>query len=73
MAIAFAVPSIGIMWTQILFTNYFFKFSVDVLLIAPATIGGILLATRLWDAISDPVVGFLTDRTKSALLPSSPS
>ena len=66
MVIAYAVPSIGIMWTQILFTNYFFKYSVDVLLVAPATIGWVLLVTRLWDAVSDPVVGFLTDATRSS-------
>jgi len=66
MAIAYAIPSAGLMWTQILFTNYFFKYSVDVLLIAPATVGSILLVTRLWDAVSDPAVGYLTDATRSA-------
>ncbi|MCH2170325.1 MFS transporter [Myxococcota bacterium] len=66
MAMAYALPSAGLMWTQILFTNYFFKYSVDVLLIAPATIGTILLVTRLWDAVSDPAVGYLTDGTRSS-------
>ena len=65
MAVAYAIPSAGLMWTQILFTNYLFKYSVDVLLIAPATMGTILLVTRLWDAVSDPVVGYLTDSTRS--------
>lgn len=65
MALAYAIPSAGLMWTQILFTNYLFKYSVDVLLIAPATVGTILLVTRLWDAVSDPVVGYLTDGTRS--------
>lgn len=66
MAVAYAIPAIGVTWTQILFTNYIFKFSVDTLGIAAATVGWILLTTRLWDAVSDPMVGFLTDGTRSA-------
>jgi len=66
MAVAYAIPAVGVTWTQILFTNYIFKFSVDTLGIAAATVGWILLATRLWDAVSDPMVGFLTDGTRSA-------
>jgi Na+/melibiose symporter-like transporter len=64
-AVAYALPSAGLMWTQILFTNYVFKYSVDVLGIPAPTIGWILLVTRTWDAISDPLVAYLTDRTTS--------
>lgn len=28
-----------------------------------ATVGAVLLAARLWDAVSDPIIGFLSDRT----------
>lgn len=28
-----------------------------------ATVGAILLAARIWDAVSDPLIGFLSDRT----------
>ena len=65
MALCYAIPAAGVTWTQILFTNYIFKYSVDVLGIASATIGWILLVTRLWDAVSDPMVGYLSDRTRS--------
>jgi GPH family glycoside/pentoside/hexuronide:cation symporter len=65
MALCYAIPAAGVTWTQILFTNYIFKYSVDVLGIAAATIGWILLVTRLWDAVSDPMVGYLSDRTRS--------
>jgi sugar (glycoside-pentoside-hexuronide) transporter len=64
-AIAYALPSAGLMWTQLLFTHYIFKYAVDVLGIAAATIGWILLVTRTWDAISDPLVAYLTDRSTS--------
>jgi len=65
MAFCYAIPAAGVAWTQLLFTNYIFKYSVDVLGIASATIGAILLLTRLWDAVSDPMVGYLSDRTQS--------
>ena len=40
-------------------------FSTDVLLIAPAVMGIIFSASRIWDAISDPLVGYLSDRTRT--------
>ena len=39
------------------------KFSTDVLLIAPAVMGVIFSISRIWDAISDPIAGYLSDRT----------
>ena len=39
------------------------KFSTDVLLIAPAVMGIIFSISRIWDAVSDPVAGYLSDRT----------
>tara|TARA_Y100000768_G_C23950137_1_gene669716 strand:- start:41 stop:1312 length:1272 start_codon:yes stop_codon:yes gene_type:complete len=39
------------------------KFSTDVLLIAPAVMGVIFSISRIWDAVSDPVAGYLSDRT----------
>ncbi len=45
----------------------YMNFATDVLLIAPATIGAIFFASKMWDAFSDPVVGFLSDKTRSRL------
>jgi len=36
-----------------------------VLLIAPAVMGVIFSISRIWDAISDPLAGYLSDRTRS--------
>jgi len=65
--LAYAVPRIafGIMGT--LFVVYFMKFATDVLLIAPAIIGTILAVGRLWDGITDPIIGYLSDRTRSPI------
>jgi len=61
------VPRIGIGILSIMFSTYLMKFATDVLLIAPAIMGLILAASRLWDAVSDPMVGYLSDNTGSRL------
>ncbi len=43
---------------------YAMKFATDVLLIAPFVVGLIFAVSRIWDAVTDPVVGFLSDRTR---------
>ncbi|GIR63411.1 MAG: hypothetical protein CM15mP68_0770 [Pseudomonadota bacterium] len=50
----------------LLLSLYVMKFSTDVLLIAPAVMGLIFSISRIWDAISDPLVG-LSDRTSTSL------
>ena len=42
-----------------LMSLYFLKFATDVLHVAPAAMGLLLGAGRLWDAFSDPLAGFL--------------
>lgn len=61
----YSLPSLGLGFMFILVNIYLLKFSTDVLLIAPATMGLLFGVSRLWDAAVDPVVGFLTDRTRS--------
>ena len=62
---AFSLPRIGFGIMGLLFGTYLMKFSTDVLLIAPAAMGSLIAASRLWDAVSDPLAGFLSDRTNS--------
>jgi len=50
-----------------MFATYLMKFSTDVLLIAPAVMGVLLASSRMWDAVSDPVVGYLSDNTRSTI------
>ncbi len=40
-------------------------FYADVAKIDPALVGTVLLMGKLWDAVNDPLFGWLTDRTKS--------
>ena len=48
----------------LLLSLYVMKFCTDVLLIAPAVMGLIYSLSRFWDALSDPVAGYLSDRTR---------
>lgn len=44
---------------------YFAIFLTDVVGIPPALVAGALFIGRSWDYINDPVIGFLSDRTRS--------
>lgn len=64
---AYALPPVGGGYMFCLVTLYTLKFSTDVLLIAPALMGLIYGISRFWDAISDPLVGYLSDKTKTSM------
>lgn len=63
----YSSPVLGVFMAGMLVNFYLLKFSTDVLLIAPATIGFLLLLARVWDAVTDPAAGWLSDRTNTAL------
>ena len=62
-SIVYGLPGIGAGYMYLLVNLYIMKFSTDVLLIAPAVMGVIFSISRIWDAVSDPVAGYLSDRT----------
>ncbi|MGE0622865.1 MAG: MFS transporter [Pseudomonadales bacterium] len=61
---SFGMPGLGAGYMYLMLSLYVMKFATDVLLIAPAIMGLIFSASRIWDAISDPLVGYLSDRTR---------
>lgn len=63
---AYSFPRVGLGIMGILFAMYLLKFATDVLLLAPAAMGTLLAVARIWDAVSDPLAGYLSDRTRSA-------
>ena len=62
---AYGMPAVGAGYMYLLVGLYVMKFSTDVLLISPLVMGLIFSASRVWDAVSDPLVGYLSDRTRS--------
>lgn len=65
--IAYGAPGTGAGYMYLLLTLYLMKFSTDVLLIAPAVMGAIVGFSRIWDAVSDPLAGYFSDRTRTRL------
>lgn len=64
---AYVTPGVGVNYMGLLVGLYIMKFSTDVLLIAPAVMGTIFGISRIWDAVSDPIVGYLSDRTRTRI------
>lgn len=62
----YGLPVAALGFSGIVVTLYLMKFATDVLLIAPGVMGVIYGLGRIWDAISDPVAGFLSDRSLSS-------
>jgi GPH family glycoside/pentoside/hexuronide:cation symporter len=63
----YALPAASLGFMGALVSIYLLKFSTDVLLIAPGLMGLLFGLSRLWDAVSDPLAGYWSDRTRSAL------
>lgn len=61
--LTYCLPTVGAGFMFLLIGLYLMKFATDVLLIAPAAMGTIFGLSRIWDAVSDPVAGYLSDRT----------
>ncbi len=65
--VLYAGPIFGLTTTLFFVQFYFLKFAADVLLVAPGIVGAIFALGRVWDAISDPLVGTLSDRTRTRM------
>lgn len=65
--ILYMLPPIGCGYMFCLVNLYIMKFSTDVLLIAPAVMGLIFGISRVWDAVSDPLAGYLSDKTQTSI------
>jgi GPH family glycoside/pentoside/hexuronide:cation symporter len=65
--LAFGAPASGYAFTLLFIQFYFLKFATDVLLLAPLVGGALVGAGRLWDAVSDPLAGYWSDRTRTRL------
>ena len=65
--LTYASPAVGVGFMFFLVNMYLMKFSTDVLLIAPGVMGLIFGISRIWDGVSDPLAGYLSDRTRTRL------
>lgn len=44
---------------------YYLYFLTDVVLLTPALAGTVILISKAWDAITDPIMGVISDRTRT--------
>ena len=63
----FAAPAAGQGFMFNFVGMYMLAFATEKLGVAPAVMGLIFLLSRVWDAISDPIAGFLSDRTHTSI------
>ena len=63
----YSVPMAGIGFMDLLTAMYLMKFSTDVLAVSPAAMGVIFFVSRICGAVSDPLAGFLSDRTRTRM------
>ena len=63
----YALPTFGTTAMHWLIMVFLLKYATDTLGIAPAMVGVLFAAGRFWDAISDPLAGWFSDRTRSRL------
>lgn len=63
--LAFGAGDMGAGITATLLAFSFLIFLTNVANLGPALAGRVLLIGKIWDAVNDPVVGYLSDRTRS--------
>lgn len=61
--VRYSLPAIPLGFMGGLVSLYLLKFATDVLLVAPALFAAAFSLAKIWDAVSDPMVGYLSDRT----------
>ena len=70
--LTYCLPTVGCGFMFLLIGLYLMPFSTDVLGISPAVMGTLFGLSRIWDAVSDPLAGYWSDRTRSRMGRRSP-
>lgn len=63
--IAYGFGDVGCNFSWMFVSNFLMIFYTDVFGISMAAVSALMLFSRFWDAINDPIVGSLTDKTAS--------
>jgi GPH family glycoside/pentoside/hexuronide:cation symporter len=63
----YGLPGAGVTFAYTLILVAFMKFATDVLYASAAAVGAVMLVSKAWDAVSDPLAGYLSDGTRSRL------
>lgn len=63
--IAYGFGDVGCNFSWMFVSNFLMIFYTDVFGISMAAVSALMLFSRFWDAVNDPIIGGLTDKTKS--------
>ena len=63
--VGYSIGAYGMMLPWFIQSVFVFYFYTDVLGITPEQAGTIFFIAVLWDAVTDPIVGVLADRTRT--------
>jgi len=64
--VAYAAPAFALAVVGIPVYIYIPKFYTDVVGVNMSILGGLLLGVRIFDAVTDPAIGFVSDRTRTS-------
>lgn len=62
---AYGMGDVGCNFSWMFVGNFLMIFYTDIFGISMSAVAGLMLFSRFWDAINDPIVGGLTDRTNT--------
>lgn len=63
--VLYSLPAFGLSALSLVFYTYLLKFYSDTVGFGLGFLGALVLGVRVWDAVLDPVIGSLSDRTAS--------
>ncbi len=63
--IAYGFGDVGCNFSWMFVSNFLMIFYTDVFGISMAAVSSLMLFSRFWDAINDPIIGSLSDKTKT--------
>lgn len=63
--VLFGLPMLAGGMMNMLAGTFFMKYATDTLFLTPTFIGMALFISRWWDAINDPIIGWLNDRSQA--------
>lgn len=63
--IAYGMGDVGCNFSWMFVSNFLMIFYTDVFGIGMSAVATLMLVSRVWDAVNDPIVGTLTDKTRT--------
>lgn len=67
LAVGYGMGEVGMQMSWYMINNYLTLFYTDVVGLTASAISLIMLIARVWDAVNDPIMGAIADKTNTGL------